>query len=136
MLDEHQQLCPYCNLEGRGIPSNNMYCPSCAIRLDKPTCPYCGSEGAYPIFDKHREDLFLLIVRGFEINSSVPIAAMHLLRMLYTAGIYNAHCESLEACVRTLDERMPSHSIKPLLLYLVKEYRDNSAEWFNKHPSS
>lgn len=130
-LADHQQLCPFCEVEGRGVKS--MYCPPCGIRLYQPRCPYCGTEGAYPMLDNHVRDLFLVIVRGFQENGPVPEAAMRLLRLLYTAGIYNKHRESLEACLNTLEETLTvaSSGAKTLIIYLIMEYCDNSTEWFN-----
>ena len=75
-------------------------------------------------------------MRGFQADSSVHEDAMRLLRLLNTAGVYNKHRESIEACVSVMEESkelmpMPSYMVMPLIVYLAMEYRDNSAEWLN-----
>ena len=131
---DDQQLCPYCQTEGRRL--NSLYCPPCGIRIYQPKCPHCEAEGVYPMLNSHRKELFLDIMRGFQTDSSVHEAAMRLLRLLHDAGIYNTHRESIEACVSVMEESkelmpMPSYMVMPLIVYLAKEYRDNSAEWLN-----
>ena len=125
------QLCPYCQTEGRRL--NSLYCPPCGIRIHQPKCPHCEAEGVYPMLNGHRKELFLDIMRGFQADSHVHEDAMHLLRLLHTAGIYNMHRESIEACVSVMEE---SQEIMPLVIYLAKEYRDNSAEWLNLRADS
>ena len=88
------------------------------------------------MLNSHKKELFFTIVRGFYSDSDVPEAAMRLLRLLHDAGIYNTHRESIEACVSVMEESkelmpMPSYMVMPLIVYLAKEYRDNSAEWLN-----
>ena len=85
------------------------------------------------MLNSHRKELFLDIMRGFQADSSVHEDAMRLLRLLNTAGVYNKHRESIEACVSVMEE---SQEIMPLIVYLAKEYRDNSAEWLNLHADS
>ena len=75
-------------------------------------------------------------MREFQADSSVHEDAMRLLRLLNTAGVYNKHRESIEACVSVMEESkelmpMPSYMVMPLIVYLAMEYRDNSAEWLN-----
>jgi hypothetical protein len=130
-MADHQQLCPFCEVEGRAL--NSMYCPPCGIRLYQPFCSSCGTAGAYPELDARKKELFLIIIRGFSMDSAIPEAAMKLLRILHTAGIYNEHRESLEACLSVFEESPIHYSTRSLLIYLATEYRDNSEEWFNKH---
>lgn len=136
VMDEHQQLCPYCHAEGRRL--NSMYCPPCGIRIHQPQCPRCGTDGAYPMLSEDKKEVFLAIVRGFYSDLPVPKAAMYLLRLLHIAGIYNEHRESIEACLSVMEESqelipLASYKVMPLVIYLALEYRDNSAEWFNHH---
>ena len=133
------QLCPYCHEEGRRLHS--MYCPPCGIRIYQPQCPRCGTHGAYPMLSDDKKELFLAIVRGFYSDSDVPDEAMRLLRLLHSAGIYNEHRESIEACLSVMEESkelipMPSYMVMPLVIYLAMEYRDNSAEWLNLRADS
>jgi len=127
-LEDHQQLCPFC--KGEGCKIKGVYCPTSGIRLHQSHCPYCGTEAASPDLEANKKELFLVLIRGFQADSPEPEAAMHLLRLLYTAGIYTEHRESLDACLNALDE---SHAIVPLIIYLLAEYRGDSEEWFNKH---
>jgi hypothetical protein len=88
-----------------------------------------------------KKELFLTIVRGFYSDSDVPDEAMRLLRLLHSAGIYNEHRESIEACLSVMEESkelfpLPSYMVMPLVIYLAMEYRDNSAEWLNLRADS
>ena len=136
---DDKQLCPYCHTEGRRL--NSLYCPPCGIRIHQPQCPRCGTHGAYPMLSDEKKELFLTIVRGFYSDSDVPDEAMRLLRLLHSAGIYNEHRESIEACLSVMEESkelipMPSYMVMPLVIYLAMEYRDNSAEWLNLRADS
>ena len=128
---EDQQLCPYCQTEGRRL--NSLYCPPCGIRIYQPKCPHCEAEGVHPMLNSHKKELFFTIMREFQVDSPVPEAAIRLLRLLHDAGIYNTHRESIEACVSVMEE---SQEIMPLIVYLAAEYRDNSEEWLNLHADS
>ena len=85
------------------------------------------------MLNSHRKERFLDIMREFQADSSVHEDAMRLLRLLHTAGIYNEHRESIEACVSVMEE---SQEIMPLIVHLAREYRDNSEEWLNHHVNS
>ena len=131
---EDQQLCPYCHAEGRRL--NSLYCPPCGIRIYQPRCPQCKAEGVHPMLNSHKKELFFTIIREFQVDSPVPEAAMHLLRLLHSAGIYNEHRESIEACLSVMEESqelipLASYKVMPLIVYLAMEYCDNSAEWLN-----
>jgi len=131
---EDQQLCPYCHTEGRRL--NSLYCPPCGIRIYQPRCPQCEAEGVHPMLNSHKKELFFTIIREFQVDSPVPEAAMHLLRLLHSAGIYNEHRESIEACLSVMEESqelipLASYKVMPLIVYLAMEYCDNSAEWLN-----
>jgi hypothetical protein len=131
---EDQQLCPYCHAEGRRL--NSLYCPPCGIRIYQPRCPQCDAEGVHPMLNSHKKELFFTIIREFQVDSPVPEAAMHLLRLLHSAGIYNEHRESIEACLSVMEESqelipLASYKVMPLIVYLAMEYCDNSAEWLN-----
>lgn len=133
-LMDDQQLCPYCHAEGRRL--NSLYCPPCGIRVHSSHCPRCGTQGVYPMLSEDKKEVFLAIVRGFYSDLPVHEAAMKFLRILHTAGIYNEHRESIEACMSVMEESkelipLASYSVMPLIIYLAMEYRDNSAEWFN-----